>query len=314
MDIEYLLFLQHFRDGDGAALEPFMMWVSKFAEGFWPIVLMCLIYWCIDRKGGKRIYFGFALGILMNGFLKLLFCVYRPWIRDPRIIPYGRSITSATGYSFPSGHSTWVTVTFGSMGWWMKKRGWLIPAIPFFLLVPIVMFSRNFLGVHTPQDVVVGFLSSVLVVYAARRIEDWTDEDPKRDLIVMGAGLLLCAALFVFYEMKSYPMDYFANGKLMVNPEKMKNDSYQGLGLVAGYVIARYFERRSFDFEVVSRKIRFVIGILALAPAYAWLAFATPLIKDAFGKPCSKFMMFFVFAFYLMNVVPWVMKFFAKKK
>ncbi len=314
MDIEYLLFLQHFRDGAGAPLAPFMRWASDFAVGFWPIVLMCLVYLCLDRKNGKRIYFGFTLGVLLNGLLKLIFCVYRPWIRDPRIIPYGKSITSATGYSFPSGHSTWVTVTFGSMGMWMKKRGWTIPALLFLLLVPIVMFSRNYLGVHTPQDVVVGFLSSALMVYAARRIEDWTDENPKRDLIVMGVGLLLCAALMVFYEMKSYPLDYFPNGKLMVDPEKMKSDSFQGLGCVAGYVIARYFERRGFDFEVVSRKVRFVIAILAIAPAYAWLALATPYIKHAFGSPCSKFLMFFVFAFYLMNLVPWVMKFFAKKK
>ncbi len=314
MDMEYLLFIQNFREGAGGVLAPFMLWVSHFAISFWPIVLMCFIYWCIDRKGGKRIYFGFNLGILMNGLLKLVFCVYRPWIRDPRIIPYGNAIHSATGYSFPSGHSTWVTVTFGSMGWWMKKRGYLIPALLFFLMVPIVMFSRNYLGVHTPQDVVVGFLTSVLVIYAAGRIEDWTDEDPKRDLIVMGAGLLLCAALMAFYEMKSYPLDYLANGELLVNPERMKADSYQGLGCVMGYVIARYFERRSFDFEEVPRKIRFGISLLALAPAYGWLVLATPYIKHTFGKPCGEFMMFFVFAFYLMNLVPWVMKLFAKKK
>ncbi len=314
MDIEYLLLLQHFREGGGAALAPFMRWASDFAISFWPIAMISLIYWCVDRKYGKRILFGFYSGVLINGFLKLTFCVYRPWIRDARIIPYGQSILSSTGYSFPSGHSSWACTIFGGTALWMKQRGWKIPALLFFLFVLVVMFSRNYLGVHTPQDVVVGFLSGLLAIYAANRVEDWTDADPKRDLIVMGAGLLFCAVLMAYYEMKSYPIDYLANGKLMVDPVRMKADSYQGLGCVAGYLIARYFERRSFDFEAeVSRKIRLIIGVLALLPAYGWLIFAMTVVKHTCGRPFGEFIMFFVYSFYLMSLVPWVMGVVAKK-
>ena len=64
-----------------------------------------------DRAAGKRILAGFSLGLFLNGFLELLCCFYRPWIRDSRVFPYGDSKVTATGYSFPSGHSTFATET-----------------------------------------------------------------------------------------------------------------------------------------------------------------------------------------------------------
>ena len=309
MDIEYLLFLQHFREGFGSFLAPFMLWVSDFAIGFFPVGMLCLFYWVVDRKAGKRVLFGFHLGILLNGLLKLIFCVYRPWIRDARIIPYGNAIVTATGYSFPSGHSTWATITFGSLGLWMKGKGWRVPAVLAFLFVFTVLFSRNYLGVHTPQDVVVGFLSSLFAIYAAGKMEDWTDQDSRRDWIVMAIGLLFCLGLGIFYECKSYPMDYLANGKLLVDPVRMRADSYQGLGCVAGYVIARCFERRGFDFEAgLGRKARFLIGLVAFIPLYVWFMSGVPFLKVVGGRFFAEFFSFFVFSFYVMNFIPWIMK------
>ena len=54
-----------------------------------------MIYWAFDRKAGRKILAGLGGGLFINGFLKLTFCVYRPWIRDTRILPYGDSKTAA---------------------------------------------------------------------------------------------------------------------------------------------------------------------------------------------------------------------------
>ena len=45
---------------------------------------------------------GWSGNRLVNGFLKVTFCVYRPWIRDARVQPDGNAVTAATGYSFPA--------------------------------------------------------------------------------------------------------------------------------------------------------------------------------------------------------------------
>lgn len=91
MDIEYLLYLQQFRETVGSILTPLMNAVTKLSAGFLPIAMMCMIYWAFDRKAGRKILAGLGGGLFINGFLKLTFCVYRPWIRDTRILPYGDS-------------------------------------------------------------------------------------------------------------------------------------------------------------------------------------------------------------------------------
>ena len=81
MDIEYLLYLQQFRETVGSILTPLMNAVTKLSAGFLPIAMMCMIYWAFDRKTGRKILAGLGGGLFINGFLKLTFCVYRPWIR-----------------------------------------------------------------------------------------------------------------------------------------------------------------------------------------------------------------------------------------
>lgn len=79
--------------------------ISYLAISFWPFAIFCIVYWAVNKKTGTWILLNFAGANLLNGFLKLTACVYRPWIKDARIIPAGDAITTATGYSFPSGHS-----------------------------------------------------------------------------------------------------------------------------------------------------------------------------------------------------------------
>ena len=43
MDIEYLLYLQQFRETVGSILTPLMNAVTKLSAGFLPIAMMCMI-------------------------------------------------------------------------------------------------------------------------------------------------------------------------------------------------------------------------------------------------------------------------------
>ncbi len=314
MDIDYLLLLQNFRNGVGAFLAPFLLWASEFAVSFWAFAIICMIYWVFDRKGGKRILSGFGLGLLANGFLKLTFCVYRPWIRDARVLPYGDSKVSATGYSFPSGHSTWATSIFGNTGRWFQKHGKKVLTAIFWIFMFVVMFSRNYLGVHTPQDVIVGFLSTTLMIFIANKIEDWTDQDHSKDKIVMIGGILLCVALCLYYQFKSYPLMYLEDGSLLVDPNKMKADSFQGLGFVSVFAICRFFERKGYDFEQIHWKDRFVISAFAIIPLYIWIMIIYPMIKQSLGGAIGQYIEYAGMAIYTMIIVPNVMKCIHEKK
>ncbi len=312
MDIDYLLLLQNFREATGDVLSPFMMWASDVAISFWPFAVGALIYLVFDRAAGKRILGGIALGLYVNGLLKLICCVYRPWIRDARVLPYGDAKATAGGYSFPSGHATYSTGHFGGFGVWQwKRRKWL--SFLCFAFVAIVLFSRNYLGVHTPQDVVVGFLSTALMIWVVYKVEAWTDEDPSRDLTVLVVGVALTVASAVFYLVKPYPLDYAADGSLLVDPVKMMYDSFQGLALISGYVICRYFERRGPDFEaLLTRPQRFVVAAVSIPVLAAWIIPARSAIAGIIDARAGNFISNFVYVVLLLVVIPRAMAFVAK--
>ena len=88
------------------------------------ILVLLLVYWCVD----KRLGFAFGGTLLPANFsmniLKVIFRVPRPWVQYPDelecILP-----STATGYSFPSGHSTtsgalWGTAYKFSQKQWLK--------------------------------------------------------------------------------------------------------------------------------------------------------------------------------------------------
>ena len=313
MDIDYLLMLQSFREATGDALSPFMLWASDVALSFWPFAFTVLIYLVLDRAAGKRIMGGFALGTYLNGLLKLVCCVYRPWIRDARVQPYGNSKASAGGYSFPSGHSTAVTTYFGGFGAWEWRRHKPL-AVLCFAFVAVVLFSRNYLGVHTPQDVVVGCATSALMIWAAYKLEAWTDADPSRDLTVLVAGVVLAVASGAFYLLKSYPMDYRADGSLFVDPTKMMIDSFQGLGLLSSYVICRYFERRGPDFEALLTKRQRLVAAAVFIPLLAlWMRPARTALMATIDPRVANFVAIFCYVAFVFVLIPCVLGLVAKR-
>ena len=163
MDIDILLTLQEFRNGSGSIFAGFFSKMTWLGELSTAIVIMALIYWCVSKEFGAYLLMGWSGNRLVNGVLKVTACAYRPWIRDARIVPYGDSITTATGYSFPSGHTMNAASIFG--GGAVRKDLPRVLRIVLGILVLLVGFSRNFLGVHTPQDVLVGIVAGTLVMF-----------------------------------------------------------------------------------------------------------------------------------------------------
>jgi len=306
MDIEYLLFLQNLRESTHDFFSPILLWFTKFAVGFWPIAIVAMIYWVFDRNAGKRILLGFGLGVLCNGFLKLIFQITRPWLRDPRVLPFGDSKVSATGFSFPSGHSTFATSLFGGTALWLRKRNVALAIVMLFLML-LTLFSRNYLGVHTPQDVIVGSFSTCLMMFVACKIEDWTDKNPKRDLYVLIGGLILCLAAWIFYTSIHIEAVYDEAGLLVVDPPKMVADSYEGIGVISALIICRFCERRCFHFDTEkSWKDRIIIGTFALIPLFFLKTELFELIYPI-NHSLGKFISFSSIIVYIMIIVPFIM-------
>lgn len=308
MDIQYLLWLQELRGATGGLFDEFFNSLSKFAVDFLPF-LPFIIFWGVDKKWGYIFMTNHYVGELINGIIKLTVCAYRPWIRSDLIEPAGDSKTAATGYSFPSGHTRTATTIYGTIFVWQKdKRKWL--AVLCAVLIVLTGFSRNFLGVHTPQDVVVAIIESILVIFVvgivARKIEG---NDKLIDILTV-IGVVAVIATLAYIQLKSYPMDYDAAGKLLVDPQKMMNDCFKAAGAFLGFLIGSYVDRHYIHYEIPfgSKNLPLLVCV-GTGLCLAWKElFAPATLVAALGGHWGNFIARLIMLLFAMIVWPLVIK------
>ncbi len=192
MDISYLMFLQRVREATGGIFSGIAMTVTALGEPAATYLLLAWVYWCADKAAGQLAAFHVSIACTYNTFLKSICKIERPWVRDARIVPVEAALAGAGGYSFPSGHTARAAAVWGSVGAALWRGREKALSVFCWLIVLAVAFSRNFLGVHTPQDVAVSLLVGVVLLLILPRAQAWAEGKAGRDLILCAAGCILC--------------------------------------------------------------------------------------------------------------------------
>ena len=300
MDLQYLLLLQKFREATGGVLNDFFLQISDLSYGIFIWMLACILFWAVDKKTGAFLFLNIAVNRFLMQLLKLTFCVYRPWIRSADIVP----VETASGYSFPSGHSVTSASNYGTI---LARYGKKHKPLGAFMIVMLLltMFSRNYIGVHTPQDVAVGATLGLVMVFLGIRAWEWIDEKPGRERIIPLAGVALTALFLLYINLKSYPLDYDASGKLLVDPAKMMKDGYKDAGRILGVSLGWYLERRyvrfSMDVPVLTKVTRCGVGALIIM---LYEMAVMPAVTGAVSAGWIGFVLTFVELMVLMAVYP----------
>lgn len=157
--MEFLKVLESIRT---PLLDRLFLLLTFFGEEVLVLAIICFLYWCYNKRLAYRICFSFFTSGLLVQTLKITFRVPRPWIKDPSFVPVEEAVSTATGYSFPSGHTQCATALYSTFAWNTKKNR---NRIICFIIIFSVMLSRMYLGVHTLQDVLVSFGLTLILSY-----------------------------------------------------------------------------------------------------------------------------------------------------
>lgn len=160
-DPSFIIWIQQY---SSPILDFFFKAITFLGDEEYYILSIPLLFWLYDKKFALRFGIFFLLNAYINSFLKHIWKVPRPPAELHKI--------EQGGYSFPSGHAQGNTSFWGYLAVQIKKRWAYITAAVIFCLVA---FSRVYLGVHFPSDIIVGILVGLawIMVYEliARKIK-----------------------------------------------------------------------------------------------------------------------------------------------
>ncbi|UOF92204.1 phosphatase PAP2 family protein [Fodinisporobacter ferrooxydans] len=207
MQVHILIWIQQL---EHAWLDVWMILSSFFGNTNFYIFAIPIVYWFFGKRLGIRVATLVIASISMNEALKVWFQVIRP-IGHPGI----RSlyIQSAPGYSFPSGHSQSAITFWGYLATRFRNIWFTILAGA---IIVTITFSRLYLGVHWPLDVLAGLLLGAAVIWLGLRMEDFFREKRLTSFArIFSAGVLSVFIFFIYPKAEGIELSGYLFGMLI---------------------------------------------------------------------------------------------------
>ena len=227
---------------------------TNFGEEYVIIAIAMLIFWCIDKKKGFASFFSMMIALNIMNIVKVIVRFPRPWMVLDNLHVVRKE--TATGYSFPSGHTTMSASFYGSIAKSFKSK---VVRIICIALIAIISFLRVYLCVHWPTDVIVGLAigipCAILLTNYAMSFQDNVYRDAKKMMFV--ATLMTIAGLVVAILCQCGTLD-----------SEMVSDLYIGLAISGGALFFSTLEQTTIAFKVDGstglRILRYLVGMVGL--------------------------------------------------
>ncbi len=157
----------------GRCLDMFMVMMTGLGTMQIAFIILCLLYWSISLERALKIMIILVLTAIFTDAIKYIYDNPRP---DPGKLAEGlRQLNLAyrpSGPGFPSGHTSSVMALWGALAFFFRKKPVIAASLILIMLVP---YSRLYLGVHFPGDVLggyaIGLMALILLIPAIRFME-----------------------------------------------------------------------------------------------------------------------------------------------
>lgn len=305
--MEFLYFLESLRNG---FLDTLMLIITAFVEEMMFMLISMFVLWCVDKNEGYYLLFIGFIGTQINQLLKVIFRIERPWVRDKNFKAVEGAIKEATGYSFPSGHTQSSVGVFGGLARYNKNKILRIICITLCVLIP---FSRMYLGVHTPADVITSVFIALFLVFALyplmRRLSN-----TKNGMRIMFLCLAVWSVAQVLF-MEFFPFPESSDAEQLFSGLK---NAYKMLGAVLGVIVVYEIDRKYVNFKTDAvwwaQILKLVLGIaltlLVKEICYTVFAFIP---NEAASRAFSYFFMVVFAGAIWPSTFKWFSKFSNKK-
>jgi membrane-associated phospholipid phosphatase len=291
-------------------------------EEFFLLVLP-LVYWSVDSALGLRVGFILVTSNLINYIGKLAFAGPRPyWVsREVRAL-----WLTETSFGVPSGHSQIPMTVWGMFAAYAKRTWFWVVAL---VVIFFIGFSRMYLGVHFPHDVLVGWLIGAVILWAFVRFWEpvgaWVGKKPLSGQVLVAflASLLFIVLGYGTWVLRSgyqIPAEWVENA-LFAGAEEpepvVANSVFTSAGTLFGLAAGAAWILSMGGFQVPSgvgslandplakRAIRYVIGLIGVLILYLGLGAVFPR-GDGFIFYLLRYIRYALIGWWVAGGAPWI--------
>ncbi|GHU58311.1 phosphatidic acid phosphatase [Spirochaetia bacterium] len=290
---------------ESPGLTEVIQFITSLGTELFYIPAVLVIFWCVDEKKGMRLAMLILLSAWINGTFKALLKQPRPYNLDPSV---GRAFEPS--YGIPSGHAQGSLVFWAPVAAWLSRKTGKAPAnvterseglqavavwAVSVLIILLIGFTRLYLGVHFPTDLLAGWLLGgiILTLY-------FLFESPLAAFFRAGGRrtMMIAAAAVAFLMNIIYPDDISLGGLF--------------LGLGAGYALMLGSFPFSAGAPIKGRKpgpavmaLRLLIGFAGAALLYLGLKNLFPGETSVYYR-LGRFIRYGLLSFWAAAGAPWV--------
>lgn len=298
--MEFLYLLEKIRV---PVLNELLLAITVLGEETAFLMIGLVVFWCIGKRQGYYLMTVGLAGTVSSQLMKIICRVPRPWVLDGNFTILEAAREGAGGYSFPSGHTQTAVGTFGSVVVFARKK-WI--AIACVVLAALVGFSRMYIGVHTPADVLAGALLSIVLIAL---FYPWMLGETDRTYF----GLISLAVLSVIYllymELTVFPADIDPH-----NYESAMKNAYTLIGCSAALLIVYPVEKRYINYSEKAvwwaQILKITLGLLVVLAVKEGLR--SPLELLLGGHLAARAVRYFLIVITAGLIWPLSFRFFAK--
>ena len=231
-DLSFITWIQGFST---PVLDGFFRWITLLGDQEYYMVVIPLLYWLWSKEFGIRFTLVFMISIYLNAAIKYNYATERP---DMAV-----RLIEEDGFSFPSGHAQGNTVFWGYLARELHRRWSYVAAA---VLVFLVAFSRVYLGVHFPLDIIGGVLVGLIILSVFEFVQQrYNTEMTDRTYYLLTGGVVVLLFLVQSFGLAPIVLGF-------------------GLAALWGYRL----EKRTVDFEERAawwqQVIKGVLGLVVL--------------------------------------------------
>lgn len=295
--------------GLGLAWKPIMQALTFLGTEPFYLLVLPLVYWCWESPLGLRLSLLLLLGGGLNTAFKIAFHMPRPyWVGEVH------AWAAEISFGMPSGHAQHAATLWGAVAAYLR-RAWIWATIG--VLVLGIGLSRIYLGVHFPQDVMVGWGIGAAFLALALRAEPFVRrlwnraKGPQRLLLALAAsagvlGLNLVArwSLGAWSVPQTWAERAQAATGVPIAPLSL-SPAVTLAGLLFGVLVGLAWMREPWQAEGPwpNRLARYGLGMVVLVALYVGLALLVPHGEDAWSQSL-RFIRYAVVGLWVTGLAP----------